>query len=347
MKKILVILTGGTIGSRVEGEEMDVTADSPYKLLAQYQDRYGKDHEFEVIQPFTILSENMTLSFWNRLCSCLWDIPYEAYDGIILTHGSDTLSYTAALLGLVFCHIPVPLILIASNYPLGEKGSNGLANFRSAVELIDTHMVKGVFCVYQNNKGENNVYLATRMTEADPYLDQFGSFGGVPLGTMEEGTFRYLAHPVNPSLRQIREERRAVTAACPVFRRPVLMLRAYPGLDYGSVDLRVKPAAVLHYLYHSATACIRGEGTALPGFISRCREMGIPVYAASAKSLSGRQYVTAKEIREQGAVLLQNISPEAAYAKTLLFSQPDLTDQGKGMEAVYYFENLPFPAENL
>lgn len=347
MKKILVILTGGTIGSRVEGEEMDVTADSPYRLLAQYQDRYGKDHEFEVRQPFTILSENMSLPFWNRLCSCLWDIPWQEYEGIILAHGSDTLSYTAALLGLAFCHVPIPLILIASNYPLGEKGSNGLANFRSAVELIDTHMVKGVFCVYQNNKGENNVYLATRITEADPYLDQFGSFGGVPLGTMEKGAFRYREHPVNPSLKEIGRERRAMVRTCPVLSRPVLMLRAYPGLDYRTVDLTAEPGAVLHCLYHSATACIQGEGTALPELISRCREKGIPFYAASGKSLSGKQYVTAKEIREQGAAVLQNISPEAAYAKTLLFSQPDLIDEGKRMEDTFYFENLPFPVLNL
>lgn len=343
MKKILVILTGGTIGSKVEGEKMDVTGDSPYRLLAQYQEKYGRDHEFEVIQPFTILSENMNLSFWNRLCSCLWDIPYEEYEGVILTHGSDTLSYTAALLGLVFCQVPVPLVLTASNYPLGEKGSNGLSNFRSAVELIHTHMVKGVFCVYQNNKGENNVYLATRITEADSYLDQFGNFGGVPLGTMEKGVFHYLAHPVNPSLAQIGEESRAVTASCPVFRKPVLMLRAYPGLDYRTVDLSTEPGGVLHCLYHSATACTQGEENALPGFIRRCREKGIPFYAASGKSLSGKQYVTAKEIRKQGAVLLQNISPEAAYAKTLLFSQPDFRANGGGIEETFYFENLPFP----
>ena len=58
------------------------------------------------------------------------------YSGVILTHGSDTLAYTSALLGMYFRHFDIPLFIIASNKPIGEKGSNGLFNFTSAVGLI-------------------------------------------------------------------------------------------------------------------------------------------------------------------------------------------------------------------
>ncbi|MBD5547270.1 MAG: hypothetical protein HDQ97_07715 [Lachnospiraceae bacterium] len=346
MKKILVVLTGGTIGSRVEGERIDVTDASPFYLLELYRKIYGSGDEFEVMQPLNILSENMNLQFFSQIARFMWEIPYEKYEGVILTHGSDTLSYTSALLGMLLCHVPVPVVLTASNYPLGEKGSNGLNNFRSAVELINTQLFKGVFSVYQNQNGENNVYLATRLTEADAYLDQFGGFGGIALGKMEDGVFQYNDSPVNPTLAQIREMRAPITDSCPVFEKPILMLRAYPGLDYRMIDLRTEPAAVLHCLYHSATACTEGEDSSILGFMERCRAKGIPFYASSAKRTEGSKYVTAKAIRDNEAVLMENISPEAAYAKLLLLHNLKSGEEPcRHLGETIYFENLPFPGE--
>lgn len=346
MKKILVVLTGGTIGSRVEKEGINVTDSSPFYLLELYRETYGEDVEFEVIQPLNILSENMNLQFLSRIARVMWEIPYEKYEGVIMTHGSDTLSYTSAMLGMLLCYVPVPVVLTASNYPLGEAKSNGLANFRSAVELILTRLFKGVFSIYQNGQGENNVYLATRLTEADAYLDQFGGFGGVPLGRIKEGVFEYEESAVNPTFLQIREKRAAITERCPVFERQVLMLKAYPGLDYRMIDLKEKPAAVLHCLYHSATACTEGKNHSILEFMDRCKEKGIPVYAASAKQAGGKKYVTAKAIRDNGAVLMENISPEAAYAKLLLlYNSEPAGELEKRLEETIYFENLPFPGD--
>lgn len=346
MKKILVVLTGGTIGSRVEKEQINVTDASPFYLLELYRETYGSGTEFEVIQPLNILSENMNLHFLSQIARVMWEIPYEKYEGVILTHGSDTLSYTSALLGMLLCHVPVPVVLTASNYPLGEKGSNGLANFRSAVELISTRLLRGVFCVYQNQKGENNVYLATRLTEADAYLDQFGGFGGIPLGKIEDGVFEYNDSMINPTLSQIRERRTAITDHCPIFEKPILMIRAYPGLDYRMIDLDTEPAAVLHCLYHSATACTEGKDNSILDFMERCRKKGIPFYAASAKEAAGKKYVTAKAVRDKGAVLLENISSEAAYAKLLLLHHLQPCEEvPRRLEETIYFENLPFPGD--
>lgn len=346
MKKILIVLTGGTIGSQVEGECVNVTDASPYQLLRFYEEAYGKkegsiEENFEVIQPMAILSENMGLEAWSRLCRVMWEIPYEKYAGVIVTHGSDTLSYTSALLGLLLGHVEIPVVLTASNYPLGEKGSNGLKNFRSAVELIGTGLLRGVFTVYQNRKGENIVYLATRLTEADGYLDQFGSFGGVPFGQMEKGRFRYISNGVNPGLSQLMEKRERIADHCPVLQKNILFLRPYPGFDYETVDLSKKPAAVLHGLHHSSTACVAGETGSLLWLLEKCRGMDIPVYAASVKDAAGRNYESARKLLEKGAIPMENISPEAAYAKLLLLY--NLFGEGARERAgeTFYFENLP------
>ena len=63
MRKILVVLTGGTIGSKIEGSVINVTEASPFDLLDLYKETYGSGCTFEVIQPFTLLSENMNLQY--------------------------------------------------------------------------------------------------------------------------------------------------------------------------------------------------------------------------------------------------------------------------------------------
>ncbi len=340
MKKILVVLTGGTIGSRVEGKSIDVTGTSVYHLMDLYEKVYGGIEEFEVINPLSVLSENMDLTIWTSLCQVMWNIAYEDYAGVIVTHGSDTLSYTSALLGMLLSHVSVPVALTASNYPLGEKGSNGLINFRSAVELIHTRLLKGVFTVYQNECGDNNVYLATRIMEADPYRDRFGSFGGAAFGKMKEGVFEHICSPINPTIGQVNENRNPIAAKSPEFNKQVLLIRPYPGLDYRFIDLNAKPSAVLHYLYHSATACTVGEGSSLPAFIERCNVEQIPVYTASNKNAQGRNYVTAGAVLEKGAIPMYNISPEAAYAKLLLLYNIG-EDIEKKIDETIFFENLP------
>lgn len=345
MKKILVILTGGTIGSRVEGSTIDVTDSSAYELITRYKKSYGEEEDFEVRQIMTVLSENMRPEIWNELVAALWNIPFEDYTGVIITHGSDTLSYTSALLGMLFAHVPVPMVLTAGNYPLSDSRSNGLINFRSCVELVKTRNLRGVFTVYQNNQGENDVYLATRMTEADSYQDRFGAFGGSLFGKMKEGSLQVADTPVNPTLEQLLECSRKgpLMKEAPVFSKQILFIRPYPGLDYRLFDLSEKPAAVLHYLYHSATACTEGEGYSFLHFLEKCHDNRIPVYGASYKEVGGIAYATGDKMLKAGVKPMVNISPEAAYAKLMLafHMTEDKEKQERMMQENLWYEHLP------
>ena len=344
MKKILVVLTGGTIGSLVQGSNVDVTNVSAYRLISLYQEQYGREDEFEVIQPFSVLSENMTPKTWGKLCNVMKNISYDEYKGIIITHGSDTLAYTAAFIGMLIGNVKVPVILTAADYPLEDARSNGIANFRSAVGLIGTDIAGGVFVVYRNEKKEMAVYLATRLTEAEPYTDQFRGFGGIAFGRMEAGRFIPCTDRINPTMKEMAQTGSILKEREFSFDKKVLMIRPYPGLDYRFISLEEKPAAVLHYLYHSATACTVDEEHSLICFLERCRRKGIPVYTASYKTTEGRFYVTAREIMEKGAIPLKNISPEAAYAKLMLLYNTEGMEEREIEQLAretLYFECLP------
>lgn len=337
MKKILVVLTGGTIGSKAEGDIIDIKGKSPYQLISLYEEEYHCGAEvFEVIEPITTLSENMTPQLLCRLCHALDGILFEQYAGVIITHGSDTLSYTAAFVGMLFHHVPVPVVLVASNLPLLSRGSNGLHNFAAAVDLIREGRLRGVFAIYRNPEGITDVFLATRLVEADPFTDSFRDFSGKPFGKMESGRFVPIESGSTPSIEEVNG---ATERNCDLpkdFGKRILLIRPYLGMAYEQFDLSTKPAAVLHYLYHSATACVEGERTGFLKLAEKCQSLDIPVYVASLKEQNGKHYATGKTILETGAVPLYNISAEAAYAKLMIYYNSQIPAKEHIQENLYF-----------
>ena len=340
--KILVILTGGTIGSHVHEKLINVSDRSVYLIMEMYKQKYGEDTDFDVIRPINMLSENFTPEQWNVLCKTLKGVAPHDYDGVIITHGSDTLPYTAALIGMLYGHAPVPIVLVASGYPLGHPKSNGLDNFRNAVCFIKNSGLKGVYSIYRDSSGNNTVYLSTRIKEADSFSDEFSSFGGVPFGYMINEQFVPEINPVNPGFDQLNSLNTPVLRETVVFSRDILVIKPYTGLNYKFLNLDAKPACVLHFLYHSSTGCTSRGNYSLPEFIEECRSRGIDFYLSSFKSEGADIYDSSRILLESGALPLINISSEAARAKLhIAYNQ-------KEMEPYEYIrKNLYFEHINL
>ena len=117
--KILVLFTGGTIGSTVDGATVHTDPAAASRLLSLYRARFGEDVLFEVRRPCNLLSENATPGLWSLLERSVREEELAVYDGVIITHGSDTLPYTCAALAFLLRDVPIPLVLVASNYSLG------------------------------------------------------------------------------------------------------------------------------------------------------------------------------------------------------------------------------------
>ena len=92
--KILVLFTGGTIGSTVDGATVHTDPAAASRLLSLYRARFGEDVLFEVRRPCNLLSENATPGLWSLLERSVREEELAVYDGVIITHGSDTLPYT-------------------------------------------------------------------------------------------------------------------------------------------------------------------------------------------------------------------------------------------------------------
>jgi L-asparaginase/archaeal Glu-tRNAGln amidotransferase subunit D len=347
MKKILVVFTGGTIASKAENATVNLDENAGTHLLELFESNYKVEVEFDTIQPFHILSENCEPFYWGKLLDALQSIDTKKYSGIIITHGTDTLSYTAAFLGLMLYDIDIPIVITGSNYPLNHKKSVGLANFFNSVMFINQGERKGIYTIFQDQDGRNMVYLATRVREADSYLDQFSSYGGSSLGEIINGSFHYNKNEINPSEEALqKQENTNILNKSIVFKHSVFAVQAYPGLNYQYIQFEEKPKAILHSLYHSGTGSIENNEYSLPRFIERCVSSGIDFYLISFHNLESDLYETSRELLKYGAIPLQNISFEAAYAKLNIAYNQEEMDPQEYMKKEWYFEFLPIQDES-
>ena len=314
MKNILVVLTGGTIGSSLRNGVISPSEES--HALSVYQERYPDEAAFTVCRPMNLLSENLTIHHWEKLVNLLLSMPLDNYDGIIITHGSDTLSYSSAMLAMCLSGVPKPVVITASNYVPEHPESNAAVNLHGAVVVINS-LSRGVFTVYRNpHETDCAVYLASRICECSRFTGCFSSFDGRPYGVVTGNSFRLLAP--RPSLRELETFTPPLPAfALPVFEKEVLLLRPYPSFPYDRITLSERIGAVLQITYHSSTANSEPENSALT-LLHRCREEGIPFYMASFPKNSTSLYETSHVLVQQGAIPLYDLSDEAAYAKLLL-----------------------------
>ena len=132
---ILVIYTGGTIGmiqNTETGALMPFNFDSVYEQIPVLRNlHYNIDfYTFDSL----IDSSNMHPNFWIRLAEVIED-NYEAYDGFVVLHGSDTMAYTASALSFMLENLNKPVILTGSQLPLGVIRTDGRENFINSIEI--------------------------------------------------------------------------------------------------------------------------------------------------------------------------------------------------------------------
>jgi len=321
MKRILTALTGGTIGSAVQNGVIDVQSGVADGLVQAAGKKFKADARFDTVCPYMILSENLVPAHWETLYNALIDADFTAYDGVIVAHGSDTLDYTAAAFRYLLRGFCKPVVFVAANYGFGHPQSNAFDNFSAAVELILTGRA-GVYSVKADSElgirseecGVRSEGLGIRSEECGVRSEGLGIRSEDGQNGIQHGASSVVPHSsfLTPNS--------YFTVHHPPFTRKIAAICAYPGLDYRLFDFSSEPpAAILHTLYHSSTACAGPAEHSLPAFIRRCKAQHIDVYLLDGKHyLENRRYASGEGLAESGAYFLTGISFEEAYAKLVI-----------------------------
>ena len=304
--KILFVFTGGTIGSTAQGDFIGTDHKKPYLLLERYREVYGMDFAFDTVAPYTNLSENSTGKNLTLLMESV-AAAANGYDGIVVTHGTDTLQYSAAALSYALADIQIPVLLVSSNKTIDDPTANGLANLRAAIRFIAEVKAPGVFVPYRNEGEAVTVHRGTRLCESLPFSDAVYS-----ICNSYYGTFLDEAQPFakNPLYCELANETAALGAQCLQGEcEEILRVAPYPGNPYRPLPADVR--YILHTSYHSGT--VNTESAVAKAFFAAAKAAGIPVFLTGVEP--GAAYDSTRLFAELGIEPLCNIAPIAAFVK--------------------------------
>ncbi len=176
--------------------------------------------ETDCIQLLDLDSTNMAPAHWLAMAHCIQE-HYDAYDGFVLTHGTDPMAYTAAALSDLIQGSPKPIVLTGAQKPMGFDSTDSKINLTDALRCAAEDL-PGV-CVVSNSK----VILGTRAKKTrSKSFQAFSSINYPLLGILRDGTLlRYIRQPC---------------AKEPVFYhtldQEVALMKLIPGMDRTQAD---------------------------------------------------------------------------------------------------------------
>ena len=218
MKNILLIGTGGTIASDVteDGLAPELTTEQLLSHLPAISGICNVD----CVQLLNLDSTNMRPEHWLKMVRCIRE-SYDRYDGFVITHGTDTMAYTAAALSYLIQGSPKPIILTGAQKPIGFDSTDSKINLADAFRCAASDL-PGVSIVFNSH-----VILGTRARKTrSKSFQAFSSINYPDLGVLRDGVL----------LRYIRQD----CAATPVFydalNTHVALLKLTPGADRALAD---------------------------------------------------------------------------------------------------------------
>ena len=272
MKKILLIGTGGTIASDVtdSGLAPELTTEQLLSHIPGISDICGVD----CLQLLNLDSTNMTPAHWLEIAACIRD-HYGCYDGFVITHGTDTMAYTAAALSYLIQGSPKPIVLTGAQRPIGFDSTDSKTNladaFRCAAEDLP-----GVSIVFNSR-----VILGTRAKKTrSKSFQAFSSINHPELGVLRDGVL----------LRYIRQDCREAPVFYDRLDPRVALLKLVPGTGRDAADF---------LLERNDALIIESFGVGgLP-----CYEQADFLSAAAAWSSAGKPIVITTQVPHEGSDL--------------------------------------------
>lgn len=217
--KINLVATGGTIGSRYVKGELVISDDATKQIASVI----GAN---KVFGDFKIHSAGVEFADLNTLRLTI-EKAIEGADGVVVTHGTDTLAFTASYLAYAFASAKIPIVMCAADKPLTDVDSNGF-DVLTATKSFIARGERGVYVLYKNPGEVVRIHHGARLIPAHMHENFYFSLGGSTF--TDSGLMRGMNFELEKS--------------------KVLCIIPYMGMDYDGYDIKGY-SAVVQVAYHS------------------------------------------------------------------------------------------------
>jgi glutamyl-tRNA(Gln) amidotransferase subunit D len=318
LPKIALISTGGTIASKIDyrtgGVHAALSADELYESVPELASYASVDPEVLMSE----YSENLRPEHWTLIAEKVVEkIKTGKYDGIVISHGTDTMHYTAAALSFALQNLPVPVVLVGAQRSSDRPSSDAALNLLGATIFAADSRYTGVFVAMHAGTSDDTIacHVGTKVRKNHTSRrDAFESIDMTPVAFLRNNKIEIqqkygyrLVERSNQNSIEIKTE----------FDDRVILLKYYPGFD---------PTLIEHAINAGYRAIIL-EGTGLGHVGKECFPALKKVVAAglmvcmTSQCIWGRVrmtvYDTGRDLLDIGVVPLSDMISETAIVKAM------------------------------
>jgi glutamyl-tRNA(Gln) amidotransferase subunit D len=327
--RVSILATGGTIASYVDYRTGAVTPVTTPEELASAVPEIVHTADLRTRIVFSMFSEDLQPEHWRKLAREVKAEFDAGARGVVVTHGTDTLQFTAAALSFFLHDLPGPVVIVGAQRSSDRPSSDASSNLHAAVAVAATTPLGEVVVVMHEGTADGRcaIHRGTRVRKMHTSRrDAFQSVNALPLGHVDvppaggaEGT----EAPTNRS--SSRAPKVALTqpyragSAGPVrvddaLNERVAMIQSYPGLWPDHIESVVLDGVVL-----VGTGLGHVAKRTFPA-LEKLHKEGKFVFMAS-QCLHGRVnmnvYSTGRDLQRLGVVPCDDMLPEVAYVKAM------------------------------
>lgn len=307
-KRVCILYTGGTIGM-VPTECGYAPKKDYFSVLLDEIHQLKSDMlpQWDVVEFDPLLdSSNIALDEWNAIGREI-AARYESYDGFVVLHGTDTMSYTASALSFMLEGVNKPIVFTGAQIPLCELRSDGRDNLINSIIIAGEGQVCEV-CVYFGGK----LLRANRSSKiSSEALQAFDSPNYPPLAEVgidicyDEGAMSLPSRPKSLHFTELK----------PV---PIGVLKIFPGFQFELFESMINSNLKAVVLEAFGSGNIPTNNQALVEGIRKSAANGTIITVTSQCHRGGTTlgtYATSSDLVESGAISTSDMTTEAAIAK--------------------------------
>jgi len=313
-----ILSTGGTIASKVDYRTGAVSPQFSTEDILEAIPELGQIANIKGKVIYSILSENMRAEYWRKLAAEVYNEIKNGAEGIIVTHGTDTMGYTAAALSFMV-QTPVPVVLVGSQRSSDRPSSDAAMNTICAAKVACSDLAEVV--VVMHGSTSDNFCLIHRGTKVRKMhtsaRDAFQSINDTPIGKViydatdiNKIRFEFFSAYTKRGENELELSDKLEDKCC--------LIKFYPGAD---------PAILDFFIAQQGYKGIVLEGTGLghvsaewiPG-VARAIKQGIPVVMTSQclhGTICDRVYDTGRDLLRAGIIEGEDMLPETALVKLM------------------------------
>ncbi|MBI4020651.1 MAG: asparaginase [Candidatus Aenigmarchaeota archaeon] len=314
-KTIAIIATGGTIACSDSEKGL-----KPSYMLNEMLNELEELQEIAVIRPVQLMnkdSSDMTPEDWTRIAVAVYkELQY--VDGIVVTHGTDTMAYTSSMLSFMIQRASKPIIVTGSQRPWNEAQTDAKRNLLDAVRVAAFGVendIRGVHIVFHGKIIRGCRAKKSKFLERSE-LDAFDTINYPLVGLVKDK--HILMNPIlQISYKNGYKDQEPILDTQLDTR--VFMLMLAPGFNTDLMDsIKEKTRAVIIQAYGLGDMPINGRDTLVPKvkeWLAEGKIVAVTSQACYETDLS--RYETGKRFMDMGVIPTLDMTQESAYTKMM------------------------------